>query len=52
VQILRQYAGLSQRVFHQKFGYGRSSEIDWYKLTVKFEKAGRQKVVVSFAGLT
>ncbi len=37
-----------QRVFHQKFGYGRISEIDGNKLTVEFEKAGQKKVVASF----
>ncbi len=39
---------LGQRVFHQKFGYGRISEIDGNKLTVEFEKAGQKKVVASF----
>jgi DNA helicase-2/ATP-dependent DNA helicase PcrA len=39
---------LGQRVFHQKFGYGRISEIDGNKLTVEFEKAGEKKVVASF----
>ncbi|MFZ1109268.1 MAG: UvrD-helicase domain-containing protein [Rhodomicrobium sp.] len=39
---------LGQRVFHQKFGYGRIGEIDGNKLTVEFEKAGQKKVVASF----
>jgi DNA helicase-2/ATP-dependent DNA helicase PcrA len=39
---------LGQRVFHQKFGYGRVSEIEGNKLTVEFEKAGQKKVVASF----
>ncbi|WP_424042000.1 UvrD-helicase domain-containing protein [Methyloceanibacter sp.] len=39
---------LGQRVFHQKFGYGRVSAVDGNKLTVDFEKAGRKKVVDTF----
>jgi DNA helicase-2/ATP-dependent DNA helicase PcrA len=39
---------LGQRVFHQKFGYGRISEMEGNKLTVEFEKAGQKKVVASF----
>ena len=39
---------LGQRVFHQKFGYGRVASIDGNKLTVDFEKAGRKKVVDTF----
>ena len=39
---------LGQRVFHQKFGYGRISEIEGNKLTVEFEKAGQKRVVASF----
>jgi DNA helicase II / ATP-dependent DNA helicase PcrA len=39
---------LGERVFHQKFGYGRVSEIEGNKLTVDFEKAGSKKVVDSF----
>ena len=43
-------AGLSigERVFHQKFGYGRIAHVDGNKLTVDFDKAGRKKVVDSF----
>jgi DNA helicase-2/ATP-dependent DNA helicase PcrA len=39
---------LGQRIFHDKFGYGRITEIDGAKLTVSFEKAGVKKVVESF----
>ncbi len=39
---------MGERVFHDKFGYGRISEIDGNKLTVDFEKAGRKRVVASF----
>jgi DNA helicase-2/ATP-dependent DNA helicase PcrA len=39
---------VGERVFHQKFGYGRITEIDGNKLTIHFEKAGRKKVVDSF----
>ena len=37
-----------QRIFHDKFGYGRITEVDGAKLTVNFEKAGVKKVVESF----
>ncbi|MBX9711532.1 MAG: UvrD-helicase domain-containing protein [Xanthobacteraceae bacterium] len=36
------------RVFHQKFGYGRVARVDGNKLTIAFEKAGEKKVVDSF----
>ena len=39
---------LGQRIFHEKFGYGRITEIEGAKLTVAFEKAGVKKVVESF----
>ncbi len=39
---------LGERVFHQKFGYGKIAAIDGDKLTVAFEKAGEKKVVASF----
>lgn len=37
-----------QRVFHQKFGYGRITHIDGDKLDVAFEKAGTKKVLDRF----
>ncbi|KQT21259.1 MAG: ATP-dependent helicase [Bradyrhizobium sp.] len=39
---------LDDRVFHQKFGYGRVTRIDGNKLTIAFDKAGEKKVVDSF----
>ena len=36
------------RVFHQKFGYGRVTRIEGNKLTVAFETAGEKKVIDSF----
>ncbi len=39
---------LGDRVFHQKFGYGKVARIDGNKLTIVFEKAGEKKVVDSF----
>ena len=39
---------LSDRVFHQKFGYGHVVKIDGNKLTIAFDKAGEKKVVDSF----
>jgi DNA helicase-2/ATP-dependent DNA helicase PcrA len=37
-----------ERVFHQKFGYGRVSAVEGNKLTVAFDKAGEKKVIDSF----
>ena len=37
-----------QRVFHQKFGYGRIKSIDGSKLEIAFEKAGTKKVMAGF----
>ncbi|WP_316183994.1 MULTISPECIES: ATP-dependent helicase [unclassified Bradyrhizobium] len=39
---------LDDRVFHQKFGYGRVVKIDGNKLTIAFDKAGEKHVVDSF----
>lgn len=39
---------LGERVFHQKFGYGKISEVDGGKLTVQFDKAGEKRVVETF----
>jgi len=39
---------VGQRVFHQKFGYGRILAIDGNKLEISFEKAGDKKVIDSF----
>jgi len=39
---------LGDRVFHQKFGYGKVARIDGNKLTIVFEKAGEKKVIDSF----
>ena len=39
---------LGERIFHQKFGYGRILTIDGEKLEIAFEKAGTKKVMMSF----
>ena len=39
---------VGERVFHQKFGYGRVAAIEGNKLTIDFDKAGEKKVVASF----
>ncbi|MBL4619803.1 MAG: UvrD-helicase domain-containing protein [Marinicaulis sp.] len=41
-----------QRVFHQKFGYGKVTLIDGQKLTVDFEHSGAKKVIDSFVEAT
>ncbi len=43
--------GLGNRVFHQKFGYGKIARIDGNKLTIDFDKAGEKKVLDSFVEL-
>ena len=40
------------RVFHQKFGYGIVISTDRDKLDIKFEQAGRKKVMDSFVAKT
>jgi len=37
-----------ERIFHQKFGYGKVLEIDGDKVTINFEKAGQKKLLLSF----
>ena len=39
---------VGDRVFHQKFGYGRIMAMDGEKLEITFEKAGNKKVMKSF----
>lgn len=39
---------VDDRVFHQKFGYGRIVKVDGNKLSIAFDKAGEKKVVDSF----
>ena len=36
------------RVFHQKFGYGRVVAVDFNKLEIAFDKAGVKKVMDNF----
>ncbi|MBL4615139.1 MAG: UvrD-helicase domain-containing protein [Magnetovibrio sp.] len=40
--------GVGQRIFHQKFGYGKIKSVDGDKLDIQFEKAGAKKVMASF----
>ena len=42
---------LGQRVFHQKFGYGKILDIDGDKLEISFEKAGKKRVMARFIEL-
>jgi DNA helicase-2/ATP-dependent DNA helicase PcrA len=37
-----------ERVFHQKFGYGRITGVDGNKLTIDFDKAGQKRVLDGF----
>jgi len=37
-----------ERIFHDKFGYGRITGIDGDKAEVLFEKAGRKKLMIQF----
>ena len=36
------------RIFHEKFGYGKIINIDGHKLDIVFEKAGKKRVLDSF----
>jgi len=36
------------RIFHEKFGYGRVRSVEGNKLTVDFDKAGEKRVIDSF----
>jgi len=36
------------RIFHEKFGYGRIRQVEGNKLTVDFDKAGEKRVIDSF----
>jgi len=47
---LKSQAGfeVNQRIFHQKFGYGKIISVDGDKLDIRFEKTGRKKVLDSF----
>jgi DNA helicase-2/ATP-dependent DNA helicase PcrA len=42
--------GIGERVFHQKFGYGRVVAVEGNKLLVDFEKAGSKRVMDGFVG--
>ena len=39
---------VGERVFHQKFGYGRVTEVEGDRLRIAFEKAGEKRVIGSF----
>lgn len=39
---------IGERIFHQKFGYGKITDANGTKLTVEFEKAGTKMVLDSF----
>ena len=39
---------VGERIFHQKFGYGRIRAVEGNKLEVDFEKAGAKRVIDSF----
>jgi DNA helicase II / ATP-dependent DNA helicase PcrA len=39
---------VGNRIFHQKFGYGRIVAVDGDKLEIAFDKAGQKKVIASF----
>ena len=43
---------VGERIFHQKFGYGRIKSVDGNKLQVDFEKAGSKRVIDGFVQRT
>ena len=40
--------GVGDRIFHQKFGYGKIRQVEGNKLTVDFDKAGEKRVIDSY----
>lgn len=43
---------VGERVFHQKFGYGRVVAIDDNRLDIAFDKAGDKRLLDSFVEKT
>ncbi len=43
---------VGERVFHQKFGYGKISAVEGQKLTVDFDHSGPKKVIDTFVEAT
>ena len=43
---------VGERVFHQKFGYGRVTAIEENRLDIAFEKAGDKRLLDSFVEKT
>jgi DNA helicase-2/ATP-dependent DNA helicase PcrA len=39
---------VGERVFHQKFGYGRVTSVEDDRLDIEFEKAGAKRVLDRF----
>jgi DNA helicase-2/ATP-dependent DNA helicase PcrA len=44
----RHVLAVGQRIFHEKFGYGRVLTVEGNKLEIAFDKAGTKKVIDSF----
>jgi DNA helicase-2/ATP-dependent DNA helicase PcrA len=44
----RHAIAVGQRIFHEKFGYGRVLAVEGNKLQIAFDKAGTKKVIDSF----
>jgi len=42
----------NQRIFHQKFGYGRIISVSGNHIEINFEKAGHKKVLADFIEAT
>lgn len=49
--IIENDSMLNQRVFHQKFGYGKVIKVDDQKLEIIFEKAGTKVVLKDFVSI-
>jgi len=47
-QTAPSHFAVGERVFHQKFGYGRIIDVEGNKLEIEFEKAGTKRVLDSF----
>ena len=49
---IHQHIKVGNRVFHQKFGYGKITKIDGEKAEVNFEKTSTKNIFIKYLNLT
>ncbi len=47
-EAVSQLFAIGERIFHQKFGYGRIEDMNADRLEINFEQAGTKTVIASF----